>query len=268
MFFELLIFSFIGVLAGFSAGLLGIGGGIITVPALFFFMNYFQIEHSHLMHLAIATSLASMIFSTLSSLMAHQKRKGINWPLANGMLLGLIVGCILGAYITKLLSNNLLAIIFGIFLGATGLQFLIKKNELVKTKEFIKPRFWVSNIAGFSISFTATLLGIGGGLFTVPILSAFRMNIRSAIATSSAITFFITAIGSISYFFIGFVQPFNSSSLLSFIYFPAFITISFFSFIFAPIGVIVMHRINTTWIKRIFGGVLFVIGIYMIFRSF
>lgn len=268
MFFELLTYSVIGVTAGFLAGLLGVGGGIIVVPSLFFFMNYFQVDHEHLMHLVIATSLASMIFSTASSVIAHQKEKGIHWQVASDMLIGLSMGCLLGAYIAKLLSTTLLTIIFGVFLIATGIQLFFKKKQNTEIKEFKKPRFPITNIVGFSISFTATLLGIGGGLFTVPVLSAFHMKIRSAIATSAAITFFITIMGSISFFLIGLNQTFNRSTLMGFIYFPAFVAISLFSFIFAPLGVIMMHHINTGAIKKIFSVLLFVIGIYMIISGF
>lgn len=267
MFFELLTYSLIGVVSGFLAGLLGIGGGVIVVPSLFFFMTYFQTEHEHLMHLVIATSLASMIFSTISSLISHQRSKDVNWQVANKTLFGLIIGCFLGAYIVKLLSTVILAIIFGIFLIATAIYLFFKKHQHRKSHEFKKPRFWLYNILGFSISFTATLLGIGGGLFTVPVLNAFRMKVRSAIATSSAITFFITLIGSISYFLIGLKQNFESSSSVGFIYFPAFIAISLFSCIFAPVGVVVMHNTNTAMIKRVFGILLFTIGIYMIIKS-
>lgn len=269
MFFELLSYSMIGIVSGFAAGLLGIGGGIIVVPSLFFFMNYYKVEQEHLMQIVIATSLASMIFSTISSLIAHQKRKGINWRIANEMLIGLCVGCLLGAYIAKLLSNTALTIIFGIFLIGTGVQiFISKERHLERSIEVKKPRFWICSGLGFFISFVATLLGIGGGLFTVPILNSFRIQIKRAIATSSAVTFFITVLGSISYFLIGLRENFDNTASVGFIYFPAFIAISLFSLFFAPVGVVVMHHIRTIAIKRIFGITLLMIGVYMIIKGF
>jgi uncharacterized membrane protein YfcA len=269
MFFELLTYAMIGIVSGFLAGLLGMGGGVITVPALFFFLRYFQVEHAHLMHIAIATSLASMIFTTVSSVYSHHRTKRIHWALANEMLLGLAIGCSLGAYVAEKLSTKILSVIFGVFLGMIGMYFVFKRQATAKEElSYQKPSSLISNFLGFIISSTATLLGIGGGLFTVPVLNSFHMNVRSSIATSSAITFFVTLFGSCSYFFIGLHHAFKNHASLGFIYFPAFVTISLFSFVFAPLGVIVMHHLHTTWIKRIFGVVLSLVGVYMIINSF
>lgn len=268
MYIEWLTYACIGVVSGFLAGLLGIGGGVVAVPALFFFMGYFGAEHAHLMHVTIATSLASMIFSALSSVISHNKRKTINWSMARNMLLGLIIGSAFGAYIAQLLSSVVLARIFGAFLALLSIRFFIPESKNEESAGFQKPHFFYSTSLGFAISSTAALLGLGGGLFTVPVLRACKMRLKNAIGTSAAVSFLITLIGSISYFLLGLNKLSDGDSAFGFIYLPAFIMISICSFLCAPLGVKAIHTMQPKILQNVFGCVLLCVGAYMILRSF
>lgn len=267
MYIELMIYAVIGSISGFLAGLLGVGGGVFAVPALFFFFGYLGIGEAHLMHVTIATSLASMIFSTLSATLSHQTRKTINWSMARGMLLGIILGSGIGAYIAQLLSNKILELIFGLFLAALSIWFFFPESHHHQKSHFRQPHFFYTNVMGFSISSVAALLGLGGGLFTVPWLTACKMSLRQAVSTSAAVSLFITITGSICYFFLGWHRAVGAVSAWGFIYVPAFIMIGIFSFLTAPWGVRAVHTMEPKVLRRIFGALLTCVGVYMILQS-
>lgn len=262
--FEYLCYAVIGALCGFSSGLLGIGGGVIMIPTLFFVMQYFKIENLHLMHLVIGTALTSMIFSSISSTMSHQKKKMINWKIIQYMIPGLILGAGLGSYLAKLLSSHVLELLFGASIVLVGLRFILQKPEA--THKPHEPSSWnlTYPLLGGGISFLSALLGVGGGIFSVPILQTLHFPIRKAIATSSAITLCATFLASISYFLFG-LHQIKSGDSWGFIYLPAFLIVTPPSVIFALFGAKAAHTIQATLLKKIFGSLLLVIGVYMLY---
>jgi len=261
---EYLCYMIIGILCGFLSGLLGIGGGVIMIPSLFFVMEYFSIESLHLMHLVIGTALTSMIFSSISSTMSHQKKKMINWKIVKYMIPGLIIGAALGAYVAKKLPSHVLELLFGFSIILIGLRFILQKQE--STHKPHEPSSWTLTypLLGGGISFLSALLGVGGGIFSVPLLQTLHFPIRKAIATSSAITLCATFLASICYFLLG-LHQIKSGTSWGFIYLPAFLIITPLSVIFASFGAKTTHAIQTVFLKRIFGGSLLILGVYMLY---
>ncbi|MCH9631465.1 MAG: hypothetical protein S4CHLAM37_14880 [Chlamydiia bacterium] len=264
MYFDIAIFAGIGILAGFFSGLFGIGGGIITTPGMYMVFTRLQKQDTHAMHVAIATTLACMIFTTLSSSYFHHRKKAVNWPTTWNMIIGVFIGSFFGAYVSKLLSNDILKIVFGAFLLLLGGRFFFARKKADPNAIYSKPSIWVLSSMGTGISFISSLVGIGGGLFTVPTLMAFKMRIQNAIATSSSISFFVSIFATTWYVIFGFSKEASSTSL-GFISLPAFVTIAIFSVCLAPVGVKVAHLINTKLLKKIFGALVTLIGFYMIF---
>lgn len=263
MYLDLATFALIGAVTGFLAGLLGIGGGIITTPSLFFLLDKSKANDENTMHIAIATTLACMIFSTLSSVYFHHRKKAVEWVTTKRMLFGVILGSFLGAYVSKSLPSDVLKLIFGVFLIVLGLGFILRKKAQSQGETYTPKSLFALSSISLSISFVSSMIGIGGGLFTVPTLTALGMRIQKSIATSSSISFCVAVLASIFYALFGAQKGLGAFSL-GFINLKAFIAITVFSVCFAPLGVKVAHKINTKLLKRIFGGVVLIVGVYMI----
>ncbi|MCB1085336.1 MAG: sulfite exporter TauE/SafE family protein, partial [Chlamydiia bacterium] len=251
----------IGVLAGILSGLLGIGGGVVTIPCLLIVFRWIGIIPSEMMHLAIGTSLAAMVFSTLSSSYYHKKKKAIDFKIVKPMGIGVIFGAVLGAFITNLLPSNFLQVFFGGFECLLGVRFLFPKLMPYKERPLPSSRI----LAGISliVATLSTMLGIGGGLINVPILTAFSVPVKRAIGTSSALSFLIAVCGAVAFLLFG-VKSSPITDAVGFIYLPAFILISVFAFLFAPLGVKWAHDLPINVLKRIFGVVLLIAGISII----
>ncbi len=256
-----LVYAAIGVVSGIMAGLLGIGGGLITVPSLFFLFTFLKFPQAHVMHLAIGTSLAAMIFNTLSSSRAHNKKKAVLWPLFRKTIPGLVVGGMIGAVIAEYMSGVILEIIFGLFLCFIG--FLFFRRIQPHFKETAVPQNPIFSLIFMGIGIFSVILGLGGGLFSVPTLTAFRLPQKSAIATSAVITCLMTIIGAIGFLILG-LETVNLPDSIGFINLPAFLSIGTISFFFAPMGVKWAHELPDQILKRVFGIVLILTGISML----
>ncbi len=262
MLFQLVGFAITGILAGTLAGLLGIGGGLVTIPCLLFIFSQTDIAPSMLMHLAIGTSLSAMVFNTLSASYSHKRKKAVLLSAVKPMLIGIAAGSFLGATIARMLSSGFLEILFGSFECLVGIRFLLpKKDHIVDTADL--PPFWALSGIGFGVATFSTMLGIGGGVLNVPILHHFKVPLKKAIGTASALSFCITTFGAIYYLFLGINAP-DTPLSLGYIYLPGFVLVSIFAFSAAPFGVKLAHRLPTKILKRIFGVALLIIGLLMI----
>lgn len=261
MIFEVLSFAVIGALAGILSGLLGIGGGIVTIPCLLLVFNYIDIPPSSFMHLAIGTSLAAMVFNTLSASYSHYKKEAVLINIVKPMALGVIIGALVGASIARVLPSKFLQIFFGCFEILLGVRFLLPEKAMKKHHSL--PHFWGLSAISFGVSTFSTVLGIGGGLINVPILNYFHVPVKKAIGTSSALSFLISLFGACSFLLLGMHAPHVQESV-GFLYIPAFIIISIISFFTAPYGVKLAHTLPTSILKKIFGGVLLLAGLSMI----
>lgn len=260
----LVICLVIGLGAGLLGGLLGISGGIITVPCLVFLFKFYGFPSVNLVQLAIGTSLAAMVFNAISSILAHHGSGTINWKLVQRMLPGLILGCLFGAYLGHLLPSVILQLIFGCFASALGLYFYFHKG-LPDLGPSHLPSTPLLNSLGFGVGAISNILGIGGGTMTVPLFVKLKIPLKSSVATSTVTGFIISLLGAMGYLFLGMGQTFYEMTI-GFIYIPAFIVLAISTFIAAPFGARLAHKLHTDHLKKVFAVSLVIVGIVMIFR--
>ncbi|AQS37602.1 putative permease [Shewanella psychrophila] len=250
---------FLGCVIGFMAGLLGIGGGIIAVPILLYLLPSVGFDVTVLPHVAIATSLAAIILTSLSSARAHHKQGNIPWPLLKSVLPGLILGSLSAGFISSLFSADLLQTSFAVFVICMAVQMIFPYgfSKADKPMPSTSILFAVSTV----IAIIAALMGIGGGVLLIPFLSWCGLQMKSAIGFSSASGVFIALFGSASYV----ISGWNVSDLpewtLGYVYLPALLGIVMTSVLIAPLGVKAASIWPTKVLKRIFALLLVVVGV-------
>jgi uncharacterized protein len=258
---SLFLYAFIGIGAGFLAGLLGMSGGIVTVPCLLLVFTMMEFPTVDIMQLAIGTSLAAMAFNAISATYVHHKEKEVDWKLVKTMLPGLILGCIAGAFIGYLLPTPALKIIFGVFAVILGLYFY-RQRVLPDVERQLTQGTQILNAAGFGISSLSNILGIRGGTMMVPLFLAFKMTMINAVGSAAATGFIISLGGALSYLAFGLGEKIYPHTL-GFIYLPAFFILSVTTFLSAPFGARMTHRIASDKLKKYFAVCLIAVGIFM-----
>jgi uncharacterized protein len=255
----LLIYALIGVLAGFLGGLLGIGGGLIVVPALLAMFHLQSLPDTYAMQVAIGTSLGAMIFTSASSAWTHYRQRGVLWPLFCQLAPAVIVGAILGAVVADYLPSHSLKRFFGLSVILLGAYFLFPMRELAPRQ----PTPLILVCLGTLIGGFSSLLGIGGGIMTVPVLTILRIPLRNAIATSALIGFCIAFIGALSFLLLGFSRNTYEGSV-GYLYLPAFVIISITSLISASYGAKMTYILPVMTLRRLFGALLIMMGLWML----
>ena len=251
----------IGAVAGVSAGLFGIGGGIIVVPGLVWVFSALQFSHEHLTHVAVGTSLATIIVTGSASAWTHHRHNAVRWPLFRGLLPGIIIGAVVGAVFADSLSSDRLRQLFGLLQIILATKLLL--NLSPERGEFT-PRRGEMPIVGGLIGAIASCFGIGGGALTGPYLIFRGQAIHNAVATASAVGVPIAIAGAISFIITG-LDASNLPVLSSgYLYWPAFAAISVATLIFAPLGARLAHRLNPAVLKKAFAVLLVFIGIKML----
>jgi uncharacterized membrane protein YfcA len=260
------IFFFLGGCSGFLAGLLGIGGGVISVPALYYILSWKGHPIEEVMQIAIATSLASVVLTTAISTWTYYQKKMILYRalgyLLPGLIIGCIIGCISGAQLVSLLSGDTLRMIFGSMAVAIGIYFTIPALPILKIADQPNP---LLTFFGLIIGHLSSLLGVGGGIFSVPLLFAYRIPPKNIAATSSAATMTTSLVGTLTYLVMATQVP-HLSTEFGYIDFSAFLWISIGSAFSVRFGVKLAQYLSVQSVKRIFGIVLSATGIFMIFR--
>lgn len=253
----------IGSLAGITGGLLGIGGGVIIVPSLLFLFSFLGFPKEHLMHIAIGTSLACTTINAFAATYFHNRQNKVDWVAIRKITPGVAIGSILGALIAIHISSSLLQVIFGFFLLGIALQFMKTKKQK-EQKEVIYPRMLVFSIWGSFVSCLSNLLGIGGGIFMIPLLTFYHFHPRKIIGTSSCLSFLISFFGTL--FFI-YKAYYSNSGSSGYIYFPAFLIIGIFGTCTAFYGVKLAQTISLSLIRKIFAISMLTIGIFMVLQE-
>ncbi len=256
-----LAYVIIGAAAGVLGGLLGIGGGVITVPCLLFMFHLLKFPQPYVMHMAIATSLAAMIFNTAAATWAHDRRGAVIWPVFKKMVPGFVIGSILGAILAIWLSGVILEMIFGLFLCA--LAFIFYRQKPVRISSQKLPSTPILSLYSCGIGAFSNLLGIGGGTMVVPLLTSFKITDRNAIGTSAASTLITTILGSISYLIFGW-GAIAGVETVGFIDLPAFLIIGVVSLFCAPFGAKLTHELSPERVRKIFAIVLVLTGLSLI----
>ncbi len=253
----------LGLLAGFVAGLLGVGGGLIIVPVLAFIFVVLHFPEQYVMHLALGTAMASIIFTSISSFRAHHAHGAVNWRVWRNITPGVIVGTLLGTVLAAYLSAYFLKIFFVGFVFYAGTQLLLDiKPKAARELPGLLGMFAVGN----GIGVVSSLVGIGGGTLSVPFMTWCNVKLHQAIGTSAAIGLPIAIAGAAGYIANGWlVQKTLPAYSLGFVYLPALAAIVATSMLTAPLGARLAHRLPVKKLKRIFAVLLYVLGIRMLF---
>lgn len=259
----ILVYLAIGAGAGIISGLLGMGGGVVVVPALAFVFAWLKFPGSYIMHMAAGTSLAIMIFTTGRSFLSHRKRGIEFWSVYRRFVPGIIVGVILGGILAHYLHTDTLKIIFGVFLLLIAIKMFAQKTTN-PTRQL--PGWKGMSTAGLIIGGKSGLLGIGGGAVTVPYLTYCNVPMRQAVVVSVATGWTVAVIGSITFSLTGLAAAGLPAMTLGYIYVPAWIGVAVGSFLCAPIGAALSHTLPVPLLRKVFAVVLFLIGVHMLWR--
>ncbi len=267
--FIILLISFLltGLLSGFIAGLLGVGGGIIIVPISYFVLSYLGYSSDITMHISIASSLGTITFTSMSSIYTHIKLNNVDFNVIKKWVLGIIFGSVFGSYLATMITGDYLILIFISLILLLSINMFFNKNSFVISVNIPKKNsinFLLSGLVG-SLS---ALIGIGGGSFSVPLLSSFSKSIHKAVGTSAFIGFFIAMPGTITYAFLGKntlgLPPYSIGYVNLIIVFLVSIT-SIFS---ANIGAKYSSKTKNLTLKKIFAVFLFCTCISLIIENF
>jgi uncharacterized protein len=256
----ILMYLGVGIIAGILAGLLGIGGGLVIVPMLVYCFSLQGLGDEHIMHIALGTSMASIIFTSVSSFLAHHKKGAVNWKVVKRIALGIVIGTLVGTWVAAKLSTGFLKGFFVVFLYYVASQLLLDKKPPA-SRDF--PGDMGMFATGGIIGIISSLVGIGGGSLSVPFMIWCNLPIHTAIGTSAAIGFPIAVAGSIGYLVNGFKVTTLPPLSLGFVYLPALFGIVLASVFTAPLGVRLAHSLPVPQLKRIFALLLFVVATKM-----
>lgn len=261
----LVMYCLVGAVAGILAGLLGIGGGLVIVPMLVFCFSRQGIPEEAIMHLALGTSMASIMFTAVSSLWFHHRRGAVRWLVVRRIVIGIFVGTFLGSCVAASLSTRFLKGFFVIFLYYVAVQMLTgRKPKPGRQLLSAAGMFGVGNVIGG----VSSLVGIGGGTLSVPFMLWCNIPLHEAIGTSAAIGFPIAVAGAIGYVFNGLSAPNLPGYSLGYVYLPALLGIICASVLTAPLGVHLAHSLPVDRLKRLFAGLLLVVATRMLISLF
>ena len=251
----------VGAMAGFLAGLLGVGGGLIIVPSLIFLFSSQHFPQTNLLHLALGTSLASIMFTSVSSLRTHHAHGAVNWQIVRRITPGIVIGTLLGSGLAALLSSSILALLFAAFVLFAATQILLD----IKPKPSRQlPGRAVTFLVGIIIGIIFSLVGGGGALLSVPFMLYCNIKTHDAIGTSSAIGFPIAVSGTAGYIFAGLAQASLPPLSLGFVYLPAMLWLAVASVSTAPLGARLAHRLPVERLNKIFAVFLYIIATKML----
>lgn len=258
---EWVIYLALGAGAGVLAGLLGVGGGLVIVPVLAWAFLGLGMAPGVVMHLAVGTSLATIVFTSISSVRAHHRRGAVRWPQVRALTPGIILGAWIGAYVADLLPTAALRTVFGLFELTVAAQMAF---ALLPEAHRALPARLGMTTAGGVIGGVSAIVGIGGGTLTVPFLLWCGVAMRQAVATSAACGLPIALAGAAAFVVTGWGNAALPDLALGYLYLPALIGVAATSVLFAPLGAYLAHTLPTTTLKRFFALFLAVLGMKML----
>lgn len=254
------VFILLGIVVGIMAGLLGIGGGGILVPALSTIFIYQGVPKDSVMHIALGTSMACIAFTSFSSMRAHHANGAVITHLAKTMSPGMVIGTFSATFLVAYLSAKVLAIFFAIFMAYVSLQMFRDVKVQQTSNEISKTEL---RLVTFGIGAISAIVSIGGGSLTVPYLTWRNINIKQAIGTSAVLGFVISVAGTCGYILNGLLQSHSVPHTWGYIYLPALILVAIPSYISAPVGAKLTQRLPVKTLKRVFGVLLMLLSIKM-----
>lgn len=260
---ELIVFLIcagIGAFVGIAAGLLGIGGGLIVVPALYYLLPKFGIESAVVMHLALGTSMASIMFTALSSVNSHHKLGNVQWSLVKILAIGIAVGSLCGALLADALQEAELKRLFAFCVFVLAIFMFLNRTS---TQGRALPPLPLLVIMGVVVGTLASLMGLGGGLILIPLLHYMGLEMRKAIGCGAACGLVASITGTIGYVGVGVDHQFLPEFAVGYVYLPALFGIVATSAIFAPFGAKLASRLEVALLKKIFAFILMLVGLNM-----
>ena len=256
----------LGLLTGFLAGLLGIGGGMVMVPFLTLMLGDQGVSADLAVKMAIATSMATIIFTSVSSVRAHHKKGAVRWELVKGLAPGIVMGSFLasmGAFAA--LKGSYLALFFALFVGFSATQMFLDKKPAPNSQVPGTPGLLG---AGGVIGFLSGMVGAGGGFVSVPFMTWCNVAIHNAVATSSALGFPIALANVIGYVVAGQGVSNLPEHSIGYLWLPGLVVIASCSVFMAPMGASAAHKLPVKQLKRTFAFVLYLLAAYMLYKGF
>ena len=263
IFYLLTVLAIAAAVAGFMAGLLGVGGGIIMVPALYYAFTVLNFDIVTRMHLAVGTSLAIIIPTSIISTLTHREHDAVDFNMVKSFGIFILIGVFFGTFLAVNLKTPALVLFFSIFAFMVGLFFIFLREKLVDNPKQISNL--IKNISGILIGFISIPLGIGGGSLMVPFMRTFGYDIRKSIGTAAAVGFLIAVTGTITMITGGkIIDNVNTPFSLGYINLLGFIVFVPVTMIMARLGAKAVYKIDKKILSKIFGTFLILVSI----RSF
>ena len=263
--FLLIVMVITATVAGFFAGFFGIGGGIITVPCLFYIFNSIDIDKSFIMHLSVGTSFAIIIPTAMMSVYTHYKHKAVDLNILKTYGIFVVIGVVIGAFSAALMDTKSLVLFFSLIIYLLALNLIFLKD---KTKFKIKFNLIQRSSFGFVVGFISSLMGIGGAIMNVPILKFVGYTINKAIGTAASIGFLISIFGTIGFLITGIIVQKDLPLSTGFINIPAFLIFIPITILMAKIGANTVHKMKKEIIAKLFGVFLIVIASRFLYEYF
>ena len=255
--FFLLIMAVTAVFAGFFAGFFGIGGGIITVPCLFYIFGAVGMDKSFIMHLAVGTSFAIIVPTAIMSVYTHYKHKAVDFSVLKNYGIFVVLGVIIGTFFAASMHTKSLVLFFSIVMYLLALNLIFLKD---KAKMRLKFSLLQRTVLGFIVGFVSSLMGIGGAIMNVPILKFVGYTINKAIGSAASIGFLISVFGCLGFLITGMLIKIDMPLSVGFINIPAFLIFIPITILMARIGATTVHKMKREIIARLFGFFLIIIA--------
>jgi len=263
--FFLLIMSVTAVVAGFFAGFFGIGGGIITVPCLFYIFGAVGIDKSFIMHLAVGTSFAIIVPTAIMSVFTHYKHQAVDFSVVKTYGIFVVIGVIIGSFFAASMHTKSLVLFFSIVMYLLALNLIFLKD---KTKIKLKFTLLQRTFLGFIVGFVSSLMGIGGAIMNVPILKFVGYTINKAIGSAASIGFLISVFGCLGFLVSGILIKTDIPLSFGFINIPAFLIFIPITIVMAKVGASTVHKMNRKIIAKLFGFFLIIIASRFLYDYF
>ncbi len=263
--FFLLIMAVTAFFAGFFAGFFGIGGGIITVPCLFYIFGSVGIDKSFIMHLAVGTSFAIIVPTAIMSVFTHYKHQAVDFNVVKTYGVFVVIGVIIGAFFAASMHTKSLVLFFSVVMYLLALNLIFLKD---KTKIKLKFNLFQRTVLGFIVGFVSSLMGIGGAIMNVPILKFVGYTINKSIGSAASIGFLISVFGCLGFLLSGLFLKIDLPLSAGFINIPAFLIFIPITIIMAKVGATTVHKIRKEIIAKLFGFFLIIIASRFLYDYF
>jgi uncharacterized membrane protein YfcA len=255
-----------GVFAGILAGLLGVGGGIVIVPVLFFLFQSFGVSPESAMLVATATSLATIVPTSISSIRSHTQKGNVDFDLLKRWALFILMGVLVGSWLVTRVEGTMLTMLFGVIAVLSALNMLFRTGKSALYKKL--PNITGQAVMGTSIGFFSSMVGIGGGTISVPLLTLYNYPAHKAIGTAAAIGLIISLPGALTMLTLGSTPADAPAGTFGLVNLFAFICIVPLTVLFAPVGASLAAKLDAVKLKKIFAFVLLFTGLRMLAQLF